>query len=172
MPRRPKITPAHRRTFLAALAAGKSRGDAAREAHKDLTGTAFRGIENREPKFAALVAAAEREGRLELGDRISSEFERRAFDTETKSMRALEILAATHHPDYAWLRRRGTTSTDGEQLGLRAVIDPDLLTAGQLEELVTLIEMGQGKRENPELAAESRGLPSGDVIDAEAKEVA
>ena len=170
--RRVKITPAHRRTYLDALARGMNRGDAAREAHKDLTGTASRGIENREAKFAAQVADAERQGREERAHKIDGQFEKRAFDPDRPNLRALEILAATHHPDYAWLRRRGARSADGEELGLKAMIDPELLTRGQLLLLAELVRMGQGLIPNPELDAERRGLPSGDVVDGEAEEEA
>ena len=172
MARRPKITPAHRRVFLDELRAGRTRGVAARAAHKDLTGTAFRAIMHRDRAFAAKVAEAEAEGVQARVERIDGEFERRAFDETKPSLRALEILAATHHPDYLWLRRRGSTGTDGSQNGLQLLIDPELLTRAQLEELVHLIEMGQGKLPNPELDAERRGLPQGDFIDGEATEEA
>lgn len=148
-----------------------SRGDAAREAHKDLTGTAFKGIENREPKFAAAVAEAERQGRDERADKIEGQFHKRAFDPDRPNLRALEILAATHHPDYAWLRRRGARSADGEELGLKAMIDPELLTREQLLRLAELVRMGQGLIPNPELDAERRGLPPGDTIEGEAEEI-
>lgn len=164
MARRPKITPAHQKVFLAALAAGKTRGVAARTAHKDLTGTAFRGIENRYPTFAAQVQAALREGSLERLDLIDGEFERRAFDPEKPNLRALELLAATHHPDYIWMRRGGSGAATGPEGGLQSVVDPELLTREQLAQLVDLVKMGQGLIPNPELRAE---LEAGPAIDQE-----
>lgn len=162
MARRPKITPEHQRIFLAALAAGKTRGVAARTAHKDLSGTAFRGIENRYPTFAAQVQAALREGALERLDLIDGEFERRAFDPEKPNLRALELLAATHHPDYLWMRRSGPAGNTGAQGGLDSVIDPELLTRDQLAQLVELVKIGQGLIPNPELRHE---LEAGPVIE-------
>lgn len=148
-----------------------TRGEAAREAHKDLTGTAFRGIENRESKFAAQVADAERTGRDARADKIEGQFHKRAFDPDKPSQRALETLAAAYHPDFAWLRRGGTRTTANEDLGLRAQIDPDLLTREQLLQLAELVRMGQGLIPNPALDAERRGLPPGDVIEGEATEI-
>lgn len=132
---------------------------AAREAHPELTGTAFRGLAHRDPKFAAKVAAAEREGYLERLDKIDSEFERRAFNEQAAgSAKALEILAATHHPDYLWMRRGG--ASPGEAGGIEAAIDPELLTRDQLAQLVQLVKMGQGLEPNPELRAELEAPPA------------
>jgi hypothetical protein len=154
---RPRITLNHQTVFLAALAAGKTRGVAARLAHKGLTGTAFRGLEHRDPKFAQKVAAATREGALERLDLIDGEFEKRAFDPEKPNLRALELLAATHHPDYLWMRRGGGASGHESELG--GTIDPELLTRDQLAQLVHLVKMGQGLEPNPELRAELEAAP-------------
>jgi hypothetical protein len=159
--RRPRITEAHRRVFLQALAQGKTRAAAARLAHKDLTGTAFRGLEHRDSRFASLVAAAEREGGLERLDQIDSKLDSLAFDEDKPNLRALELLAATHHPDYLWMRRNGGTGGSAE-VGLDSVIDPELLTREQLAQLVDLVKMGQGLIPNPELRAE---LEAGPVIE-------
>jgi hypothetical protein len=167
---RTRITLQHQTVFLAALAAGKTRGVAARLAHKNLTGTQFRGLEHRDQKFAAKVAAATREGQLERLDMIDGEFERRVFDPENRNMRALELYAATHHPDYLWLRRGG--AAPGQEGTLESVIDPELLTRDQLAQLVELVKMGQGLVPNPELRAELEAPPMEGTVIAKRSEAA
>lgn len=168
MARRPKITPAHRRDYLAHLAAGATRSEAARKVHKDLTGTAFRGIENREPKFRQQVEAAEREGQISRADRIDEQFDLRAFDPDRPNLRALEILAATHVEKYRWLRRGAAARGPDGPGGVEAAIDPDLLTREQLLRLIELVKMGQGMIPNPELDRErERKQLNPGVIEAE-----
>jgi hypothetical protein len=172
--RQPKITPALRRRYLAALAEGCTRSEAARKAGKDLTGTMFRNLEHREEGFAIQAATAQREGAAVRADKIHEQFENRAFDADRPSMRALEVLAATHVDEYRWLRRGAAArGPDGPGGSIEAAIDPELLTREQLLQLIELVKMGQGLIPNPELQHEPRQLAAGDqVIDVEEEAVA
>lgn len=136
--------------------------------NKELTGSVFRALTVRDPAFAALVEAAEAEGQQELADLTRAAIQRRALNVEDRSTRALEMLAATLLPEYAWLRRKGSNGDGPDHDPLTApLVKTELLTSGQIETLVVLIEMGQGKRPNPELQAElaeRRGLAAGPPV--------
>lgn len=174
-----EITPQERERFLDALRDGKMRPDAAQHAHASLTGTAFRRLISRDQEFAQEVENAEAEGLLERIDLVRSALMRRALDPEEKSLRALEIEAATLLPDHRWLRKNGQNTggePDAERL-VRQTVKRELLTDGQIEQLVTLLEYGQGLRQNPELEQElaekrrARELGPGEVIDGDATQV-
>ena len=169
MPRTKPVTQEQKQAFIAALSDGQPRASAARLAHPDHTSSAFRRHANRDPEFAAQVEAAEREGHAARGDRISNEIQARAFNPATAgSARLLELLAATYAPDFSWLRTKGQPdSPGGDEDQLLPMVNTELLTAPQLErlaelrdEMIVLIEMGQGKRPNPLL--ETKTLPPAD----------
>lgn len=143
---------------------------AARKVNKDLTGSIFRALIARDPEFARQVEEAEVDGLHERQELVRAAIQRRALNVDDRSTRALEIMAATLLPEYGWLRLRGGSNghgPDDDPLSM-PLVKTELLTDGQLEQLVHLIEMGQGKKPNPELQnelAERRGLPPA-VVDA------
>lgn len=152
--------------YLAAVRQGQPRPVAARLAHPELTGTAFRGLASRDQAFAAQLQDAEAEGHGALQDLTRAAIQRRALSTEERSTKALEMQAATILPEYAWLKRGGYRGGDGDDMTV-PFIDRTLLTRAQKEQLLLLIEYGQGQRPNPELEAERRQIASAHpVIDA------
>lgn len=165
-------TAEEREGYLAGLRAGQPRPVAARSVNKEQTGTAFRRLMARDDDFAQAVAEAEAEGQQELRDLVRAAIQRRGLNVDDRSTKALEMMAATLLPEYSWLKRNGANGHGDDGDPLRApLVRTELLTSAQLEQLVTLIEYGQGKRPNPELQAEiaeRRALPAGDehpVID-------
>lgn len=145
--------------YLAAVRAGQPRPVAARMAHPELTGTAFRNLAGRDAGFNVQLQEAEAEGHGALQDLTRAAIQRRALSTDERSTKALEIQAAAILPEYAWLKRGGYRGGDGDEMTV-PFIDRTLLTRAQKEQLLLLIEYGQGQRPNPELEAERRHIAS------------
>ena len=161
-----EITAAERAAFLKHVRQGANRWEAARAV--DQTASMFRGLAATDPKFRAAyeAACAEREAlaeeaREDYRDALRSILAQRALNPEERSSRFLLAEAATHLPEYGWMRdrRRGTSEPQSEFPIPQ--VEMANFTSAQLEELETvaarfweLIAIGQGRVANPELGAE------------------
>lgn len=162
------LTAEQREAFLEHVRCGATRYEAARML--DETATRFRGLAHVDPEFRARYAEAceERdrlaeETREDYRDALRAVLAERALNPEERSSRFLLAEAATHLPEYEWMRQRGRREPEPSSEFQIPQVDPSLLSTDELAELHAvaqrfweLVEIGQGRR------------PSGRAIEGEA----
>lgn len=161
-----------REEFLNHVRQGASRYDAALavDPTRERTATVWRRLAVEDADFRAAYerACSEREAlseeiRADYRDELRTVLRARATNLEEKSSRFLLAEAATHLPEYEWMRNRGRREPEPATEFQIPQVDPALLSTDELEELHAvaqrfweLVEIGQGRR------------PSGRAIEGEA----
>lgn len=152
------VTESEREAFLREVAAGANRQEAAETIGS--TGTRFRSLCVTDADFNAEYLLAIEAGREAYRDRLRTVLKKRATNPEEKSSRFLLAEAATHLPEYQWMKERGRHQAPELTDGLpRPLMEFSRLTTDQLEELdriwaraEELVAIGQGRAVNPERA--------------------
>ncbi len=135
----------------------------------DETATRFRGLcvvdaDFRHEYEAACTArdAVAVAAREDYRDGLRAVLAQRALNPEERSSRFLLAEAATHLPEYEWMRQRGRRGEPEPGEFRIPQVEMARFTTAQLEELDRvaarfweLIAIGQGRAPNPELEAET-----------------